>query len=254
MSTRRIVARPSRVLWFVAALALSAAALGQAKVTREVGPTWTSLNDSQRAALAPLQDNWSQIDAERKEKWVDIAARFPRLSQDERERVQTRMTEWAKLSPRERGDVRLRYRDARQLAPQGRQARWDEYQALPEEQRRELAARAAPSANSTTPAAKAVPQRLGTNDDARPKANIVPNPALAGTPKTVSPSVVKAQSGATTTLITTQAAPPAHQQAGLPKIAATPEFVNRSTLLPQRGLQGAATSPAAAASAAPRRK
>jgi len=34
----------------------------------------------------------------------------------------------------------------------------------------------------------------------------------------------------------------------LPKIAATPEFVNKSTLLPQRGPQAAATRSAATAS------
>jgi hypothetical protein len=46
-------------------------------------------------------------------------------------------------------------------------------------------------------------------------------------------------------------APPVHQQTGLPKIAATPEFVNKATLLPQRGPQGAAARSAAAASAVP---
>jgi len=44
--------------------------------------------------------------------------------------------------------------------------------------------------------------------------------------------------------------PPSHQQTGLPKIAATPEFVDKSTLLPRRGPQAAATRSAAAASAA----
>jgi hypothetical protein len=36
-----------------------------------------------------------------------------------------------------------------------------------------------------------------------------------------------------------------HQQVGLPKVAATPGFVDAETLLPQRGAQGAAArSPA----------
>ena len=52
--------------------------------------------------------------------------------------------------------------------------------------------------------------------------------------------------GATTTLITKRPTPPSHQQTGLPKIAATPEFVNKATLLPQRGPQGAATRSAEA--------
>jgi hypothetical protein len=74
----------------------------------------------------------------------------------------------------------------------------------------------------------------------------VPNPAFAAPPKVIAPSVVQARPGATTTLITKRPTPPSHQQAGLPKIAATPEFVNKATLLPQRGPQGAATRSAAA--------
>src|SRR4029453_3048865 len=48
-----------------------------------------------------------------------------------------------------------------------------------------------------------------------------------------------------TTLMSRRPTPPAHQQTGLPKIAATPGFVDRSTLLPQRGPQGAAARGAA---------
>ncbi len=84
--------------------------------------------------------------------------------------------------------------------------------------------------------------------DAAPqaKSNIVPNPAFASPPKAVAPTVVQARPGATTTLITKRPTPPRHQQTGMPKIAATPEFVNKATLLPQRGPQGAATRSAAA--------
>ena len=60
-------------------------------------------------------------------------------------------------------------------------------------------------------------------------------------PTAVAPTVVQAAPGATTTLVTRQASPPVHQQTGMPKIAATPGFVDRSTLLPKRGPQGAAT-------------
>jgi hypothetical protein len=63
----------------------------------------------------------------------------------------------------------------------------------------------------------------------------------------VSPTVVQRGAGATTNLVSKPAAPPLHQQAGLPKVAATPGFVDRATLLPQRGAQGAAAvAPAAA--------
>ena len=68
--------------------------------------------------------------------------------------------------------------------------------------------------------------------------------------KPVSPTVVQAKPGASTTLVSKTPAPPLHHQAGLPKIAATDGFVNPSTLLPSRGPQGAAAiaAPASAAS------
>ena len=88
---------------------------------------------------------------------------------------------------------------------------------------------------------------------AQPKSNIVAAPEPAVMPRLVAPTVVQAQPGATTTLLSRRATPPAHQQAGLPKIAATPDFVDRATLLPQRGAQGAAIRPVAASEPAPRR-
>ena len=78
------------------------------------------------------------------------------------------------------------------------------------------------------------------------KTNIVPNPAYAAPPMPVNSMALQAQPGATTTSIAKRPTPPAHQQTGLPKIAASPGFVDKSTLLPKRGPQGAATRSAAA--------
>ena len=52
--------------------------------------------------------------------------------------------------------------------------------------------------------------------------------------------MIQAGPGATTTMVSKLPTPPPHQQIGLPKIAASPGFVDRATLLPQRGPQGAA--------------
>jgi hypothetical protein len=170
------------------------------------------------------------------------------------------MAEWAKLTPTERGQARLRFEEARQLPGSDRSERWRAYQALPPEERQQLAARAA-SAASAPREASARPARPG-RDSKEAKFNLVPNPALSQAPRQVAPTMVQAAPGATTTVITRRPTPPPHQQSGMPKIATTPEFVNRSTLLPRRGPQAAAvTSPpaarpaplaATAASAAPR--
>ena len=204
-----------------------------------------------RQALKPLEAEWRTLRAESKQKWLEIAARFPTLPADERVRIQARMTEWARMTPQERGRVRLNFQEAKQASPLDRQAQWDAYRALPEEQKRQLAARATPA--ETRHPAPVPPGGVGAaaQEAAMAKSNIIPNPAHAQPPRQVAPTVVQAQPGATTTLMTRRAAPPVHQQTGLPKISATPEFVDRATLLPQRGPQGAAAvSPSASAARA----
>lgn len=216
------------------AWAQRAPASGQA----EVGPRWSELTPAQRAALKPLERDWSTIEADRKRKWMDIAARMPSMPPAQRERVQARMTEWARLSPDQRGQARLRYQESREVSPADRKAEWEAYQALPPERKRQFQSRAvppSPAAAAKTP----VPPR--NNDKVQTKSNIVPNPAYAAPPKPVAPTVVQAQPGATTSLISKRPAPPPHQQTGMPKIAATPDFVDKTTLLPRRGPQAAAT-------------
>jgi hypothetical protein len=206
------------------------------------GPAWSDLSAEQRKSLAPLQRDWPSIDADRKRKWLEVAARFPKLPAEERSRVQDRMAEWTRMTPQDRSRARLSFQQAQGVAPQDRQAKWDAYQALPPEQRRQLAAKAEPAKK---------PQR-GTEprngrDGAQIKSNIVPNPQFGAPPKPVAPTVVQAAPGASTRLMSKPPAPPSHQQTGLPKIAASPGFVDRATLLPKRGPQGAATRSANAA-------
>jgi len=226
----------------VALQAPRAGSAASASTAREEGVRWSALTPSQREALAPLEHDWRGIDAARKQKWIALAARFKTLAPEERARITARMSEWAKMTPAERGQARLRFEEARQLPVPDRGERWRAYQALPTEQREQLAARAATAASAPRDTASK-PARSGRDKEA--KFNVVPNPALAQPPRPVAPTLVQAAPGATTTVITRRPAPPAHQQTGMPKIAITPEFVNRSTLLPRRG------PPAAAATSAP---
>lgn len=226
------------------------AARSPAGARSEEGVRWQSLTPAQREALAPLEHEWPGIDARRKQKWVTLAARFKAIAPDERARITARMSEWARLTPSERGQARLQFEEARQVPAPDRNARWQAYQALPADTRQQLAARAASAASGTADSprrdaasGKAAKPARDTKDG---KVNLVPYPALAQPPKAVAPTLVQAAPGATTTLITRRPAPPAHQQTGMPKIAATPEFVNRSTLLPKRGAQAAAVSSAPA--------
>lgn len=254
-STRRLEAPQALALALLLALAGAAAVLpsaaqaqapgrAPASATAESGPRWQDLSSSQRAALKPLERDWSGIDAARKQKWVEIANRYPGLPPAEQQRISERMREWTKLSPAERGQARLNFQNARQLAPEERQARWQAYQELSPEQRKKLAARAAPAGTAARNGDVARrPPAQPPRDGVQTKSNIVPNPNFAASPRPVAPTVVQAAPGATTSLISKRPTPPVHQQPGLPKIAATPGFVDRQTLLPQRGAQGAAAVP-----------
>ncbi|HMO48144.1 MAG TPA: DUF3106 domain-containing protein [Rubrivivax sp.] len=192
------------------------------------GPAWSSLTPAQQAALQPLQRDWAGIDEPRKQKWLEIAARMPSMSADDRQRVQQRMAEWSRMSPEERGRARLQFQETRQLSPQQRQSRWDAYLALPAEERRALAnsAKTVPKVKkSAAEASASAPAPAGQ------KSRVA---ATAAAAEPVAPTLVQAKPGASTTLISNTATPPAHTQAGQPKIATGQGLVNRRTLLPQK--------------------
>jgi hypothetical protein len=226
------------------------------KPAAEQGARWSELKPAQQASLKPLEREWSSIDSRSKLKWLELSTRFPKLTPAEQSRVQERMSEWAKLTPRERGEARMHFQEAKQLPAQDRQARWKAYEALSAEQKQQLAARAAPPVASSADAARRAASTAAHVEKPAPqsKSNIVPDPSSSGAPRPIEPTVVQARPGATTTPITKRPTPPGHQQTGMPKIAATPEFVNKATLLPQRGPQGAATRSAVTASEAASRQ
>lgn len=231
------------------ALAADTTAQSQSVVSAESSPTWNSLSPSQRTALQPLEREWRTIGADHKQKWIEVIAQFPTKSPDERQRIQARMTDWASLTPEQRGAARMQFKQAQQLAPSNRQARWEAYQALPEAEKKELAARAAPVAApaiSSKQRAQAVNAGGADSSHVQTKSNVVVPPDVSRQARSVAPTLVQAPTGATTTLISKRPSPPAHQQAGLPKITASPSFVNPSTLLPKRGPQGAAVVAAGA--------
>lgn len=231
--------RRLRLLPLLGALVLACAAGVGAQPPVDRSPTWASLTPLQKQTLAPLQADWASIDTSRKQKWIELAARFPTMPAEERRRVQARMAEWARMSPAERAGARLQFQEARRLPAEERQARWQAYQALSPEEKQTLAQRAKPAARpSSSPDAPRQTADAASAASAK-KRNLIATPRTASA-RVVAPTVVQARPGATTTTMSTRPSPPAHHQAGLPKIAATPAFVDPATLLPKRGPQGAA--------------
>ncbi|MBI5717096.1 MAG: DUF3106 domain-containing protein [Burkholderiales bacterium] len=207
------------------------------------GPAWASLAPAQQQALAPIRPGWDALDPIHKMKWIDVANRFPGMPADERRRVQERMAAWAAMTPAERARARVQFQETRRIGAETRQERWLAYQALPDDERKRLAQAAgkpaAPSASAASRASAAATPGTGSS-----KRNLVastPTPP----PRAVAPTVVQAKPGASTNTVAAQARPPMHHQHGLPKIVATPGFVDPKTLLPRRGPQAAAMRTAA---------
>jgi len=106
-------------------------------------PLWTELTPAQQQALAPLANEWDQLDAFRKGKWLAIGNKFPGIKPDEQQRVQERMRDWISLTPEQRRMARESYARAKKLNSDQKSAHWEQYQQLPEEQKKKLAAGAA---------------------------------------------------------------------------------------------------------------
>lgn len=207
------------------------------------GPAWAALTPEQRKVLAPLEREWGSFSANRKSKWLDISGRFAKMPPAEQARLQERMTTWAKMSPAERGRARLSYQEAKQLSPQARQERWKAYQALPDNERRALAAKAAPPAVSPAPGGS-TPKALMGSPSGNPASK--PRPPLV---QSIAPTIVQAKPGATTTSVSKIAKPPSQPNGRQPVIASKAGQLDRATLLPRAASSAANGLPAGAASA-----
>ena len=94
-------------------------------------PDWSELKPAQQQVLAPLQEDWKELDTLRRKKWVKVADAFPKMKPAEQERLQTRMKDWAKLTPEQRRVAREKYQNIKKLPPEKREqikAQWQQYQ------------------------------------------------------------------------------------------------------------------------------
>jgi len=97
------------------------------------------LNSQQKQVLAPLAQNWDEVDAAGKKKWLSIAKRYPNMSPLEQQRIQSQMREWASLTSDQRNKVREKYKNIKQLPPEKHyeiKHKWREYEQLREDQKK----------------------------------------------------------------------------------------------------------------------
>lgn len=108
--------------------------------TAPANPSWAELTPAQQNGLQPLANEWDKLDPFRKNKWLTIGNRFAKMKPEEQQRLHDRMREWVKLTPEQRRVARESYTRAKRLNPDQKSARWRQYQQLPDEQKKKLAA------------------------------------------------------------------------------------------------------------------
>ena len=115
---------------------------------------WKDLPPAQQQALSPLATEWDKLDVAHKSKWLAIARKFETMKPDDQMRIQERMHAWVALTPDQRRVARESYTRTKKLNTDQKSAQWEQYQQLPEEQKKKLAAEAAKSKVVTLPPAQ----------------------------------------------------------------------------------------------------
>jgi len=143
-----------------------------------VSQDFSRLPTGQRQALAPLAAQWSSLTPIQRGKWQAIAHHFDQLSATEQQILQARMKEWVALGPVQRNQARLNFNHLQNLSKDEKKSRWDEYQALTEEERRKL------SAGALTPSRTAAPSPKPTGSERLVQPNLRTLPPAALPPRT----------------------------------------------------------------------
>lgn len=154
------------------------------------GVEWGTLSAEQREALRPLAGLWPTLRPEHQRKWIALAQQLNRMSAGEQSTLQGRMAKWAKLSAAQRTQARLNFGEVRCVPADEKRAKWEEYQALPAEERERLAkdrpkppASAAPALRPTPPSRIVRPATLGTPGQGIKPAAAGLGPVGAGQPQ-----------------------------------------------------------------------
>ena len=177
----------------------SPSALSAASSPKAVSPTkplWSELTAGQQQALQPLSPHWNTLNAGQKRKWLALSRNFATMSPDDRVTLHSRMIEWAALSNQQRAQARLNFAEVKRIPPDERKIKWEQYQALSEEEKRKLAERA-----PAKPRGAAIPVRPVSTQ------RLVPVPAItpAGqhTPRILLAPPAPAQAAPATLMVST---------------------------------------------------
>jgi hypothetical protein len=199
-------------------------------------PYWSELTAEQQHALQPLASHWHTLNAGHKRKWLALSRNYANMSADDRTTLHSRMIEWAALSNQQRAQARLNFAEVKRLPADERKAKWEEYQALSEEEKRRLAERAPAKPRGAAIPVRPVPaQKLVTvpavtpAGQHTPRIMLAPPPTLSAVPATPPaaavmvasppervPALVTAPAPSGSSSVASQPVPPAEAQVLVP--------------------------------------
>lgn len=109
----------------------------------EANVSWAQLNESQRQVLNPLAAEWDTLRPWQREKMLDIARDYPKMTSDKQSLVKKRLSNWSRMTPYERENARRNHLQFQALTAEKKselRKKWQEYQKLPESERARLRA------------------------------------------------------------------------------------------------------------------
>ncbi|MDN6883443.1 DUF3106 domain-containing protein [Variovorax sp. CAN2819] len=209
--------------------ASSSAPATSPKAVSPTKPLWSELTAEQQQALKPLGSHWNTLNIGQKKKWLALSRNFARMSAHDQTTLHSRMIEWAALSNQQRAQARLNFAEVKRIPPDERKVKWEQYQALSEEEKRKLAERAPPKPRGAAipvrpvSSQKLVPVPAATPGGQHPpRILLAPPPAPAATVLVASPPdrAPATAAAATTPAVSVIPAAPAPSSAVAPPVPA----------------------------------
>jgi hypothetical protein len=168
---------------------VAASAAASPKAIPATKPLWSELTAEQQQALKPLAPHWNTLNAGQKRKWLALSRNFANMSLDDQVTLHSRMIEWAALSNQQRAQARLNFAEVKRVPPDERKAKWEQYQALSEEEKRKLAESApAKPRGAAIPVRPVSSQKLVPVPAVTPPGQHTPRIVLAPSPAPMTPA------------------------------------------------------------------
>jgi hypothetical protein len=101
-------------------------------------PVWADLTEEEKAALAPLKDQFNILPKQQRRKWRALAGRFYSWPEDKKKMVQSRMVLWASMTQEQRAAARQQALIARKDGSSNRADVWKKWMELEPESQNDL--------------------------------------------------------------------------------------------------------------------